>query len=554
MNLPTDPARIPAMTRSLLTLTTLALLAAPLAAQPPEFVGPPAPPAATAPAADKLPLSGLAPAKLVPNLCTLSYRISTRSPECQKFFDQGLGYFYSYVWMEAARSFETAARHDPDCAMAWWGLARAFDEWRRGSSSAALDKAQALLPKASDREQRLITAKLQEKGKVKDIPVADRRKAATKTIDELLTLYDDDQEAWFARAKLSENAGDRTAAVPFHKALLRINPVHPGASHELVHYYELSQRPALGWPYAEAYIASSPGIPHAFHMQAHLATRLGRWDKTSDRSARAIELHRAYQKEMNVKPTEDYQFTHHLEILTQSLIHDGRFREARAIKEEAWAAGFRHWLPWFRLHVDEGDWDAAQKVVDFYRKADKPTASYLAAVLWLARGEPERARPEVEVLRGEQQRRKQDRSLQLRLWETQGRLLCQTGSADEGLQLLQRAVDRAKDDFGQHAWGHGAYFMEAWGEAALACGKWDVAEEAFQEALAHDPGSVRGALGMRALCERAGRTEEASRFAALARRCWRHAEVESFVRLEEDLTTKAQRAQRAEAVISAGAR
>src|SRR5205814_5722369 len=111
---------------------------------------------------NKLPLTKLAPSKIIPNLCLVKYGVTTSSPECQKFFDQGLGYFYSYVWMEAARSFETAARHDPDCAMAWWGLARAFDEWRRGSSSAALDKAQALLPKASDREQRLITAKLQE--------------------------------------------------------------------------------------------------------------------------------------------------------------------------------------------------------------------------------------------------------------------------------------------------------------------------------------------------------------------------------------------------------
>src|SRR3954469_8119503 len=164
-----------------------------------------------------LPLAGLKESVYDPDLCGLRYPVGTRSPECQKFFDQGLGYFYSYVWMEAARSFETAARHDPDCAMAWWGLARACDEWRKGNAGAALDKAQALLPKASDREQRLITAKLQEKGKVKDVPAADRRKAATKTIDELLTLYDDDQEAWFARAKLSENAGDRTAAVPYHK-------------------------------------------------------------------------------------------------------------------------------------------------------------------------------------------------------------------------------------------------------------------------------------------------------------------------------------------------
>src|SRR5262245_41454184 len=56
------------------------------------------------PTTDTLPITALAPAKLVPNLCLLKYRVSTNSPDCQALFDQGLGYLYSYVWMEAARS------------------------------------------------------------------------------------------------------------------------------------------------------------------------------------------------------------------------------------------------------------------------------------------------------------------------------------------------------------------------------------------------------------------------------------------------------------------
>jgi hypothetical protein len=51
-----------------------------------------------------------------------------------------------------------------------------------------------------------------------------------------------------------------------------------------------------------------------------------------------------------------------------------------------------------------------------------------------------------------------------------------------------------------------------------------VAEEAFLETLAHDTGSVKGALGMQVLCERQGRSEEALRFADLAQRCWRRAD------------------------------
>lgn len=496
-------------------------------------------PAPAKPAADKMPMSGLTPSKILPNLCTYKYRITTQSPECQAFFDQGLGFFYSYVWMEAARSLETALKHDPECPMAWWALSRALERYGKSSHNDALKKADELKAKASHREQLLILARMYEKGLAPNAGDQDaRKKKAIETIDQLLSLYDDDEEAWYNRAQLAVGSrvfggggftgGGQAAAVPFYKALLRINPVHPGATHELVHYYEMAQRPALGWTYADKYIESSPGIPHAFHMQAHLATRLGRWNRTGDLSARAIELHRAYQKEMGVTAREDAQFSHHLEILTVSLIHDGRLREARAIKQEAQAAGFRHNMPWFKLHLAEGDWEEVFKLVNQFRKTDKNTASYMAALAYLKQGDLSRAAAEVEVLQQAYQNRKNDRTLELRLWETQGLLMCRTGGVDAGLKLLAKAVEKTKDSFAHHAWGNGAYYMEAWGTAALQCGKLDVAEEGFLEALAHDSGSARAAMGMQILCERQGRQEEAQRFADMARKHWSRAEVRTF--------------------------
>ena len=525
----------------LLTLLVLPAAAFPIKAVP------------NKPAAGKMPMSGLAPAKLVPGLCSVHYRVSTSSTQCQAFFDQGLGYFYSYVWMEAARSFETATRHDPDCALAWWGLSRSLERWGKRDANKALQKANDLRSRASHREQQLILARMQEKGLAPNVGDQDARKqAAIRTIDTMLTLYDDDEEAWYYRAQLAGGTGlfgGTASAAPFYKALVRINPLHPGANHELLHYYEKCQRPALGWIYAENYILSSPGIPHPFHMQAHLATRLGRWDKTSDRSARAIELERAYHKEMNVKPSEDQQYSHHLEILTLSLIHDGRFREARAAKAEAQSSGIQLWQPWFRLHLAEGDWNEALKIVDHFRKADKTLSAYMTALVCLKQGDCDRAAAEVEVLQHVYQEHKDDRQLELRLYETQGLLMCQTGAADAGLKLLAKAVERTKKDYSHHAWGNGAYYMEAWGIAALRAGNLEVAEEGLLEALAHDPGSVRGALGMQVLCEHQGRAEEAERYAALARRSWRRSEVQSFdaelLALRKEISPpRTQRAQR----------
>src|SRR5260370_4115415 len=111
------------------------LLVAALLGVPGMVLAVPANPKVAAKPNDKLPLSGLPPAKLLPNLCLVKYRITTGSPECQAFFDQGLGFFYSYVWMEAVRSFETATRYDPDCPLAWGALSRALERYRTGNQN-----------------------------------------------------------------------------------------------------------------------------------------------------------------------------------------------------------------------------------------------------------------------------------------------------------------------------------------------------------------------------------------------------------------------------------
>jgi tetratricopeptide (TPR) repeat protein len=468
----------------------------------------------------KLPHTKLPPGKLMPNLCVVKYRVSTASPECQAYFDQGLAFYYSYVWLESARSFEMAAKADPNCALAWWGLSKACEKWGRVAYAPPLKKAQELMSQANEREQRLIKARLQEKGLIEGIKVEDRRKEAGKTLDELLALYDDDEEGWFARSQVADGPN---AHVPFHKALLRINPQHPGAHHELLHHYENIRRPVLGWQHAEGYVASSPGIPHAFHMQAHLAMRIGKWDKTTDRSSKAIELEEAYHKLLNVPPNDDWQFSHHLETLMQSLIHDGRFKEAHVIRKKCENYKYVQRNHWFRLALAERDWDEALKQANSNTK-DKIMTSYMRALVYLNKGDYERALPEVNVLQEAYQMNRANKDLELRLWTAQGLLLCATGGGDGGVKLLAKTVEKTKDDYGKHAWGHGAYYMEYWGLGALRANRLDVAEEAFLEALAHDAGSVRGALGMYVVCERQGRTEEMNRFAELAQRCWRKAD------------------------------
>lgn len=536
-------------------LTTLSVFAVALATIAAPATGPKDRP--------KLPITGLPAAVHVPNLCIYHYRVSTTSEECQKFCDEAFGYYYSYVWIEAARSFETALTHDPNCALAWLGLHRALEKWGKTATPKpdrilavtggvlqpklpeqftkaphdyALEQARKLMGRASHRESLLIQSRLQERGLWPDTKPEERKKKAVQTLDELLSIYEDDEEGWFAKAQLSEG---QYGPIAMYKALLRVNPLHPGANHELVHAFENVRRPALGWPHAEKYIESSPGIPHAFHMQAHLAMRVGKWQKTTDWSSRAYELEKEYHKVLGVKPDEDHQFRHHMETLTRSLVHDGRFAEVNALRKEAEGYKYSFRPEWFRQAITERNWSEAEKIVAEMSKTDKITRAYYTAVICLERGEPERAKAELEILRQTNQTKRNDRLRDLRLWEVQGRYECQTGNGEAGVKLLRRTIDKTKDDYQHHAWGGGAYYMEVWGTAALEAGLAAEAEEAFQEALAHDAGSVRGALGLWALCERLGRTEEADRYLKVAQRCWARAESRHFDSLKSDYAQKA---------------
>ncbi len=524
-----------------------------------------------------MPLTGLSPSKIFPNLCLLKYPISTTSTDCQKYCDQALGFYYSYVWIEAARSFETALKHDPECAFAWLGLHKALEKWGGGGKAPSplgfqalggigwhgkepavftksprdlsIEQAKALLPKASHREQLLITAKLQEKGLLPGVGPEERKKKATATLDELLTLYDDDEEGIFARAQIAEG---QYAAAPFYKMLLKVNPLHPGANHEFVHFYENIKRPALGWPHAEKYIESSPGIPHAFHMQAHLGTRIGKWQQTSDWSSKAVELQKAYHAFQGVKPGEDHQFNHHMDILTKSLVHDGRFAELKKLQADAKGYGYSFKNEWFRAALAQKNWTETTAMIDAMRKTDKPGAAYHAALVALEHGDAKKAQAEIDILRDAGTKRPGSSGRnEYRTWEVQGRLLCQTGQVDTGCKLFKRIVEKTKDDFGHHAWGGGAYYMEAWGIAALEGGSATEAEEAFQEALAHDAGSVRGALGLWALCERLGRTDEAYRYAKVAQKAWAKADPKDFEAMKADMAKRAGKVPSAAAASSA---
>src|SRR5262245_4683209 len=67
------------------------------------------------------------PAKepLYDGLGSHSRKITTKSAQAQRYFDQGLGFLHGFNHRAAIRAFQQAAELDPKCAMAHWGVALA---------------------------------------------------------------------------------------------------------------------------------------------------------------------------------------------------------------------------------------------------------------------------------------------------------------------------------------------------------------------------------------------------------------------------------------------
>src|SRR5688500_3687775 len=64
-------------------------------------------------------------ATLMEGTGAVDFPVTTANALTQKFFDQGLGQLHGFWYFEAERSFRQVAALDPDCAMAYWGMAMA---------------------------------------------------------------------------------------------------------------------------------------------------------------------------------------------------------------------------------------------------------------------------------------------------------------------------------------------------------------------------------------------------------------------------------------------
>jgi tetratricopeptide (TPR) repeat protein len=275
-------------------------------------------PAVAAPKPPPSPVAALAEgAKRFDDLGRYHMKV-TATPEAQAWFDQGLRLNYGFNHDEATRSFAKGAEVDPACAMCFWGAALTMGPNynvpmlpdRAQAAWGALQRAQALAPKAAPVEQALIGAlAVRYKGpepvdpvamQPQNVAYADAMRAVAKKFPD-----SEDAQVLFAEAMMDTNpwhlwtldgqpAPGTEEIVATLEAVLAKDPNHPGANHYYIHAVEASPHPEKALAAAERLPGLIPGAGHIVHMPAHIFQRIGRYADASAASEHAVKIDQAY--------------------------------------------------------------------------------------------------------------------------------------------------------------------------------------------------------------------------------------------------------------------
>ncbi len=280
--------------------------------------------------------------------------VTTRSPEAQAFFDQGLRLVFAFNHDEAARSFARAAAIDPSCAMCYWGASLTLGPNynvpmlpdRAAAAWAALNAANAVLDGKPAVERALVEALGRRYGGPEYLEPAAMQpfsEAFAAAMRDVARAYpaDDDVQVLYAEAMMNlrpwqlwsaagEPAPGTEEIITTLETVLARNPAHPGANHYYIPAVEASRDPGRAVASAERLGGMMPGAGHLVHMPAHVYQRVGRYADASSANRGAIASDRRYIEAATPRGYYPMYLAHNEGFLAFSSSMQGRRDESLA--------------------------------------------------------------------------------------------------------------------------------------------------------------------------------------------------------------------------------
>jgi hypothetical protein len=446
----------------------------------------------------------------------------------QRRFDRAMRYQHSFWYRQAKEIFEDAAKADPECGMAYWGVALTLlynphappPPENLPLGLAALQKGKAIGGK-TQRERDYIDALLTFYTDYDKIDHRTRVQSYLKAMEALATRYPDDDEAQIAYAitlNVAASPADKTYANQLKGAailepIFKRQPQHPGVAHYLIHLYDYPPIAEKGLDAAQRYSKIAPAAPHAQHMPSHIFTRVGYWKESiasNQASVRAAKADKEGDDQM-----------HGMDYLVYAYLQLGQDKNARAVVDEMSAAeGYKRFAGFYaraasaaRYAVERGDWNAAAALeVRPTPIAYADAVTHFARALGAARsGRPDAAQGEVAKLAELRDKLREAKDaywseiVDIQRQVATAWLLHAQGKQDEALKAMSAAAD-AEDRTEKHPVTPGplAPARELYGAMLLERGMAKDALAAFEATLKKEPHRLGATLGAARAAEKTG--------------------------------------------------
>jgi len=247
------------------------------------------------------------------------FPVSSRDPLVQKFIEQGIGQLHGFWFVEAERSFRQAARLDPNCGIAYWGMSVANQELNPVRSRQFAIYAGKHKTGLSEREKMYIDALRDENG-----------------YRAIMTQYPTDLEArafevwrlWHKREAGDPSDSIVRSADQLIAKILRVDPNHP-IHHAAIHFADSENAVSPALDSAERCGESAPAIGHMWHMPVHVYFPLKRYSEAAWQLEASIRTENA--RVMHDKSLPSHLYAHNNEWLARTLMFVGRVQEARRV-------------------------------------------------------------------------------------------------------------------------------------------------------------------------------------------------------------------------------
>ncbi len=457
------------------------------------------------------------------------------SPAVQGQFERGVAMLHSFFYPEDIKTFEAVISADPQCAMAYWGLAASqrgnplVPPWPEESLKRALDAVQKGKTLAKTERERDWLNALEPVYKDYDkIPASTRSERYEAAMAQLARKYPDDKEAsiFYALALLEAiDHRDKTyvrqlKAGAILEPIDREQPGHPGLAHYIIHTYDFEPLAERGVPAADKYAKVAPSAPHAQHMPSHIYSILGRWEDSIRSNQSAVRASREYAAR-NAPGTTFSQEPHAQDFMAYAYLQLGKDREAKRVIDELQAitkfSGARNYgrdtgtvAPAARFALERAAWSEAVTLEvrpNLYTYAEASTR-FTRAVGAAKTGNTSMAKVEIERLQA------LSKGAENSYWAEQIEVLVLAatgwraraeGKNEEALKFMRAAAD-LEDSTEKHvAMENRLYPMrEMLGNLLLELGQPALALQAYESSLHAMPNRLRGFYGAAKAAQAAG--------------------------------------------------